>query len=90
MLTDHSKAVIAINSVLPFVAVLSVALRLYARSIKALRLKSSDYTILLALVIQVSQAKTVIDMMQAVTIAHSMAYIYCKFQSPLLSARRGS
>ena len=53
MLTGHSNAVIAVNSVFPFLAALTVVLRLYARTLKTSRLKSSDYTILAALVIQV-------------------------------------
>lgn len=50
MLTDHSKAVIAVNSILPSVAVLAVALRLYARRLKNFSLGPNDYTILAALV----------------------------------------
>ena len=50
MLTGHSKAVIAVNSVFPFVAAVAVALRLYARRLKATSLKSSEYVILVALV----------------------------------------
>lgn len=53
MLTGHSKAIIAVNSVLPFLAVLAVALRLYARRLRHLALNSSDYTILVALVKEV-------------------------------------
>jgi len=78
MLTGHSKAVIAVNSVLPFVAAFTIALRLYAKRLKALRFMASDYVILVALVMRVSLVKaSFVDIMQAVTVAHSMAYIYC-------------
>ena len=50
MLSGRSKAVIAVNSVFPFIAAFTVALRLYARTRRTLCLKSSDYTIVLALV----------------------------------------
>ena len=53
MLTGHSKAVIVVNCVFPFVAAVAVALRLYARRLKATSLKSSEYVILVALVAQV-------------------------------------
>ena len=56
MLAAHSIAVIVVNSVFPFIAVLSVALRLYARKLKAMSLKSSDYVILVALVGSIFQA----------------------------------
>ena len=50
MLTGHSKAVIVVNSVFPFFAAVTVALRIYARRLKATSLKSSEYVILVALV----------------------------------------
>ena len=50
MLTARSKTVIAVNSVFPVVAVLAVAIRMYARRLKFSHLDSSDYTILVALV----------------------------------------
>lgn len=52
MLTAHSKAVIVVNSVFPFLAAFAVALRLYARGLKAISLQPSDYVVLVALVIQ--------------------------------------
>lgn len=50
MITAHSKAVIAVNSVLPSLAVLTIMLRLYARRLKSLSLGADDYTIIGALV----------------------------------------
>ena len=57
MLTGRSKAIIAVNSVFPFVAALTVALRLYARTRRTLYLNTSDYTIVVALVILVAHRK---------------------------------
>ena len=54
MLTSRSTALIAVNSVLPFVAALTVVLRLYARTRRTLCLKSSDYTIVVAMVMLVA------------------------------------
>ncbi|KAM0795055.1 hypothetical protein BDR22DRAFT_872508 [Usnea florida] len=56
------KAIIVVNSVFPFAAAVAVALRLKARRLKAMSLNSSEYVILVAL---------------AITIVHSMVYIYC-------------
>ena len=53
MLTGHSKAVIVVNSIFPFAAAVAVALRLYARRLKAESLKASEYVILVAMVAQV-------------------------------------
>lgn len=50
MLTAHSKTVIAVNSILPSLAVLAVLLRLHARRIKKLSLGAHDYIIIGALV----------------------------------------
>ena len=57
MLTGHSKAIIVVNSIFPFLATVAVILRLYARRLKATSLKSSEYVILVALVAQLFLSK---------------------------------
>ena len=49
MVTDHIKAIIAVNSFFPFLALLAVSLRIYARRIRKLSFKADDYTIIAGL-----------------------------------------
>ena len=50
MLTNLAKTTIIVSIVFPLLATLAVALRLYARRCKSLRLGPDDYVILVALV----------------------------------------
>lgn len=50
MLTSHSIALIAINSIFPFLAAVFMLLRLQARRVKNVALKADDYLIIAAFV----------------------------------------
>ena len=50
VLTDRSDAIIAINSIFPSLAVFAVALRFYARKLKASAFMADDYMIIFSLV----------------------------------------
>lgn len=50
MLTDRSNAMIAVNSILPSMAVFATVLRLYAKKLQNLPLQAHDYILMVALV----------------------------------------
>ena len=84
MLTGPAKTTIVINSIFPFLAILAVALRLYARRLKRVALtaddlKADDYTIMAALVSWPHLLPLVpTEKVQVITVAGSIPYIYGK------------
>ena len=84
MLTEPAIATIVVNSVFPFLAILAVAVRFYARRLKHLALRVDDYTIFAALV-RVCSSRNLLfaDISQVITVGGSMPYIYGMYRSQL-------